>query len=156
MTNSEHTSFLSLSSYGLLDCFVEGSGLLGCCMMVAPGSLEGASPSPWCPEAWGGLCPVKAVVWILAAALRDLWVDEGQGKTGKSAQGRIKNPLHPQPAIYFPICTTLFGGGGNKTKQKNQTMDTWLKSLLKMQMQSFLLLLLSFQLFPIQSQITPL
>lgn len=63
-------SFLSLSSLGLLGCFVEGSGL-GCPMLVVPGSLGGTSPSPRCPKAGEGLRPVKAVVWVLAAALRD-------------------------------------------------------------------------------------
>lgn len=64
-------SFLSLSSQGLLGCFVEGSGLLGCPMLVVPGSLGGTSPSPRRPKAGEGLLPVKAVVWVLAAALRD-------------------------------------------------------------------------------------
>lgn len=53
---------LSLSSQGLLGCFVEGSGLLGCPVLVVLGSLEGASPSPLRPEAGEGLCPVKAGV----------------------------------------------------------------------------------------------
>lgn len=38
---------------------------------MVPGSLEGVSPSPLCPEAGERLCPVKAVVWVFAAALRD-------------------------------------------------------------------------------------
>lgn len=62
---------LSLSSCGLLGCFVEGSGLPGCPVLVVPGSLEGASPSPRRPETGEGLRPVKAVVWVFAAALRD-------------------------------------------------------------------------------------
>lgn len=41
-------------------------------MVVTPGSLEVASPpSPRLCEAGEGLRPVKAVVWVLAAALRD-------------------------------------------------------------------------------------
>lgn len=42
-------------------------------MVVTPGSLEVASPpSPRLCEAGEGLRPVKAVLWVLAAALRDL------------------------------------------------------------------------------------
>lgn len=40
-------------------------------MLVVPGSLEGASPSPLRPEAGERLCPVKVVVWVFVAALRD-------------------------------------------------------------------------------------
>jgi len=40
-------------------------------MLVVPGSLEGASPSPRRPETGEGLRPVKAVVCVFAAALRD-------------------------------------------------------------------------------------
>lgn len=40
-------------------------------MLLVPGSLEGASPSPLRPEAGERLCPVKAVVWVFVAALRD-------------------------------------------------------------------------------------
>lgn len=62
---------LSLSSEGLLGCFAEGSGLPDCPALEAPGSLEGAPPSPRHSEAGEGLRPVNVVVWVLAAALRD-------------------------------------------------------------------------------------
>ena len=100
--NSEHTSFLSLSSLGLLGCFVEGSGL-GCPMLVVPGSLGGTSPSPRCPKAGEGLRPVKAVVWVLAAALRDLREVIKDGKRErKSVQERTENPL---PSSHLPFLT---------------------------------------------------
>lgn len=41
-------------------------------MVVTAGSLEVASPSPRFCEAGEGLRPGKTVVWVLAAALRDL------------------------------------------------------------------------------------
>lgn len=98
----EHTSFLSLSSLGLLGCFVEGSGL-GCPMLVVPGSLGGTSPSPRCPKAGEGLRPVKAVVWVLAAALRDLREVIKDGKRErKSVQERTENPL---PSSHLPFLT---------------------------------------------------
>lgn len=40
-------------------------------MFVVPNSLEGGSPTPWHPEPGEGLRPVKTVIWVLAAALRD-------------------------------------------------------------------------------------
>jgi len=99
----EHTSFLSLSSQGLLGCFVEGSGLLGCPMLVVPGSLGGTSPSPRRPKAGEGLRPVKAVVWVLAAALRDLRevIEDGK-RERKSVQERTENPL---PSSHLPFLT---------------------------------------------------
>lgn len=100
----EHTSLsLSLSSQGLLGCFVEGSGLPGCPMLVVPGSLGGTSPSPRRPKAGEGLRPVKAVVWVLAAALRDLRevIEDGK-RERKSVQERTKNPL---PSSHLPFLT---------------------------------------------------
>lgn len=55
---------------------------------MIPGSLEGVSPSPLCPEAGERLCPVKAAVWVFAAALRDLReVIEDGGEEGNQLRG---------------------------------------------------------------------
>lgn len=106
-------------------------------MLVVPGSLEGASPSPLRPEAEEGLCPVKEVVWVLAAALRDLWESMGGwGRARKWAQRTIGNPLPPVPTI-FANCTTLL----------QSLKSVWFLSLPEMHIQSTL-----FYFFPTQSQ----
>lgn len=62
-------------------------------MLVVPGSLEGTSPSPRCPEAGEGLRPVKVVVWVLTAALRDLRevIEDGE-EEGNQLRGEQKTP----------------------------------------------------------------
>lgn len=62
-------------------------------MLVVPGSLEGASPSPRRPETGEGLRPVKAVVWVFAAALRDLRkVIEGREEKGNQLRVEQNTP----------------------------------------------------------------
>lgn len=70
-------------------------------MLVVPGSLEGASPSPLRPEAGERLCPVKAVEWVFVAALRDLReVIEDGGEEENQLRGVQKTPS-PAP-IHLP------------------------------------------------------
>lgn len=70
-------------------------------MLAVPGSLEGASPSPRRPETGEGLRPVKAVVWVFAAALRDLRkVIEGREDEGNQLRGEQNTPS-PAPIHLF-------------------------------------------------------
>lgn len=80
-------------------------------MLLVPGSLEGASPSPLRPEAGERLCPVKAVVWVFVAALRDLReVIEDWGEKGNQFRGVQKTPPQLPPpflTVHNPLPRNL-------------------------------------------------
>lgn len=88
-----------------------------------PWSMGRTLPSQGCCMNFSSSTP-RPVSWWRAGENREI-----------SSRENKKPPPPPACNLLSYMYNPLWGE--NKTKQKNQTMDTWLKSLLKMQMQSF-------------------
>lgn len=100
-------------------------------MLVVPCSLEGASPSPRRPETGEGLRPVKVIVCVFAAALRDLRkVIEGRGEERNQLRGEEGTPS--QLPSTFPDYTNPL--------PRSLLLHTRLKSLMEIQVHFTLVL----------------